>query len=44
MMPEPPFRRSRTRDRASERCFTRLEHFPEKWAPVFRIKCDKIKT
>jgi hypothetical protein len=21
----------------------RLEHFPEKWAPIFRRKCDKIK-
>jgi hypothetical protein len=21
-----------------------LEHFPEKWAPVFRRKCDKSKT
>jgi hypothetical protein len=21
-----------------------LEHFPEKWAPVFRRKCDKIKN
>ncbi|HEV3184371.1 MAG TPA: hypothetical protein VGZ49_05790 [Xanthobacteraceae bacterium] len=20
-----------------------LEHFPEKWAPVFRRKCDKSK-
>jgi hypothetical protein len=23
--------------------FVPLEHFPEKWAPVFRRKCDKIK-
>jgi hypothetical protein len=21
-----------------------LEHFPEKWAPVFRRKCEKIKN
>jgi len=21
-----------------------LEHFPEKWAPVFRRKCDKFKN
>src|SRR3974390_1762219 len=22
----------------------RTEHFPEKWAPVFRRKCDQIKN
>jgi hypothetical protein len=27
---------------ASTSCL--LEHFPEKWAPVFRTKCDKIKN
>src|SRR3974390_151784 len=24
--------------------FRQLEHFPEKWAPVLREKCDRIKN
>src|SRR3981081_315362 len=26
------------------RALRRLEHFPEKWAPVFRRKCDKSES
>jgi hypothetical protein len=28
-------------NRAEPRKFTASEHFPEKWTPVFRRKCDK---
>jgi superfamily II DNA helicase RecQ len=43
-----PFRFSSVDNRHAEEaqaCRRRrvLEHFPEKWVPVFRRKCDKIK-
>src|SRR6266705_638329 len=36
--------RTRSRARLWTRCGSGLEHFPEKWTPVFRRKCDQIRN